>query len=78
MSTIILFPLSRTAVGRNLRVHLQRKAPVADLPQGGRVIILPVVRIERHGTITPSQTGRGECAILSGYFGMETEGPHPA
>lgn len=92
MSTIILFPLSRTAAGRHLSARLQTRSPRQkardDPPPGPRVVILPVVRIERHGMpaqgrtgdgrIGNGQTGDGECAIISGYFDMPPEGPHPA
>lgn len=82
MSTIILFPLSRTAAGRDLSARLQTRSPRQkardDPPPGPRVVILPVVRIERHGLPAQGRTGDGECAIISGYFDMPPEGPHPA
>jgi hypothetical protein len=44
MGTVITFPAERCSAGTSLQGH-----------DGGSVIILPVIRVERHGE-TPSDT----------------------
>lgn len=75
MSTIIRFPLSRTAAGRSICNPPPRKKEQADSP-GPRVVILPVVRIERHDSGPPMRANGG--AVVCGPFGLESDGPRPA
>lgn len=75
MSTIIRFPLSRTAAGRNIRNAPTRTRWQTD-PPGAHVIILPVVRIERQET---SHRPRPEgSTIISGPFVLELDSPQLA
>lgn len=74
MSTIIRFPLSRTAAGRSICNQRPRRTWQTD-PPGPRIIILPVVRIERHDTTRTGHQGGGE--IISGPFGLRPDGPRP-
>lgn len=75
MSTIIRFPLSRTAAGRSMCNTPPRQRWQTD-PSGARVVILPVVRIERHDAGGTGRMGGGKVICIP--FGLETEGPRPA
>ncbi len=75
MSTIIHFPLSRTAAGRSISNTPSRRRWQTD-SAGARVVILPVVRIERHDANRTIRTGGGK--VICGPFGLEAEGPRPA
>lgn len=57
MSMVIAFPAARRAPVRGETAR--RRAAQARRPEGAEIVILPVIRIERHEAVEPNDTTRG-------------------